>query len=285
MEIKIVIAMHKKYKIPNDKMYIPLLSGKSCNLIDDPEYVKDINGINISDKNFAYNDSCHLYWAWKNLNSDYIGLIHYRKLLGLRKTKNVWDNLLTSNQAQELTKKYDVILPKKARYYIFTLYSHYVNTFKSIKNVHIIDLKIMRETISDLYPKYLNSFDEIMKRHSGHMGHICLMKKDLFREYCQFTFDVMFEAEKRLQGKRHDYDRYCGGLTEFLLDVWLHKNNLLKSKRTKEINMLFTELPPFHKKLFALIKRMFFGKPDNTHYIIPEDERNINPSYSSDNTK
>ena len=118
MDIKIVIAMHKEYSIPNDEIYIPLLSGKACNLIHDSKYYKDIIGINISEKNSAYNDACHLYWAWKNIDTQYIGLVHYRKLLSIKKSKNIND-ALTKTEIENLTRKYDIILPKKSKYYIW----------------------------------------------------------------------------------------------------------------------------------------------------------------------
>ena len=51
----------------------------------------------------------------------------------------------------------------------------------------------------------------------------------------QMSVGYNSETENRLKGYRHDYDRYAGGLTEFLLDIWLHKNN----KYQKMIKDLF----------------------------------------------
>ena len=34
---------------------------------------------NISEKNPYYCELTGLYWAWKNLDAEYIGLVHYRR--------------------------------------------------------------------------------------------------------------------------------------------------------------------------------------------------------------
>ena len=46
---KIIIATHKKYKMPNDKMYVPVQVGKEGK--EDLGYQPDNEGDNISSKN------------------------------------------------------------------------------------------------------------------------------------------------------------------------------------------------------------------------------------------
>lgn len=77
MDICIIIATHKKYKMPQDSMYLPVQSGSA--LYPNLGYQRDDEGENISNKNTAYNIMCVKYWAWKNLEADYIGITHYRR--------------------------------------------------------------------------------------------------------------------------------------------------------------------------------------------------------------
>ena len=76
--IKIIVATHKKYQMPDDEMYLPVQVGSELN--DNLGYQKDNDGENISKKNPYYCELTGLYWAWKNLDADYIGLCHYRRI-------------------------------------------------------------------------------------------------------------------------------------------------------------------------------------------------------------
>ena len=85
--VKIIVATHKKYEMPQDAMYLPLHVGaegktdQNGNPLD-LGYQKDNTGENISNKNAAYCELTGLYWAWKNLDTDYTGLAHYRRHFG-----------------------------------------------------------------------------------------------------------------------------------------------------------------------------------------------------------
>lgn len=76
--IKIVVATHKKYKMPENEMYLPLHVGAYGK--ESIGYQRDDEGENISNLNPYFCELTGLYWAWKNLKEDYIGLVHYRRL-------------------------------------------------------------------------------------------------------------------------------------------------------------------------------------------------------------
>ena len=76
--VKVIIATHKKYDMPKDKLYLPLLVGADINK-KDLGYTKDNTKKNISKKNPYYCELTGLYWAYKNLKNDYIGPAHYRR--------------------------------------------------------------------------------------------------------------------------------------------------------------------------------------------------------------
>ena len=64
-DIKVIVAAHKKYEMPKDKMYVPVQVGAEGK--KDIGYTKDNTGDNISSKNSMYCELTGLYWAWKNL--------------------------------------------------------------------------------------------------------------------------------------------------------------------------------------------------------------------------
>ena len=178
------------------------------------------------------------------------------------KKKKCWDNILNYKEATVLCNNNDIIMPPKSHYPFFTMESHYINTFKDLKKVHANDLRTLRQVIADLYTGYEKAYDIVMKKSSGHQGNISIMRKDLFDSYCSFMFKVLFECEKRLQGKRHDYNRYIAGISEFIPDIWLEYNGY----KYKEVKLFMPEEPPMYKRVYNLGMRMFFGKKDPHRY-------------------
>ena len=68
--IKILVATHKKYKMPADtSVYLPIHVG--CEGKEDLGFQGDNSGENISTLNPYYCELTGLYWAWRNLACDY----------------------------------------------------------------------------------------------------------------------------------------------------------------------------------------------------------------------
>ena len=126
MKIQIIVAAHKAYRMPTDPMYLPLHVGKAGKDLA-LGFQGDNTGENISEKNATYCELTGLYWAWKNLDADYIGLAHYRRHFRGKSGKDKWDCILTTAQAEQLLQDYDVLVPKRRNYYIETAYNQYVH--------------------------------------------------------------------------------------------------------------------------------------------------------------
>lgn len=250
--IKIVIATHKKYKMPEDEMYLPLHVGSEGK--EDLGYQKDNTGENVSLKNPYFCELTGLYWAWKNLNADYIGLAHYRRHFMYTKKSNndKFLNVLTYKEASDLLEKNDVILPKKRNYIIETLYNHYKHT------MYVEPLDETRNIIKKLYPDYLDEFDNLKKRRSAHMFNMFIMKKEIFDDYCKWLFDILFELEKKVDNTQYDnfHARFYGRISELLLDVYLRKNNICY----KEINFIYMEKINKVAKVKGFLMAKFGGK-------------------------
>lgn len=250
--IKIVIATHKKYKMPEDEMYLPLHVGSEGK--EDLGYQKDNTWENISLKNPYFCELTGLYWVWKNLNADYIGLAHYRRHFMYTKKSNndKFLNVLTYKEASDLLEKNDVILPKKRNYIIETLYNHYKHT------MYVEPLDETRNIIKKLYPDYLDEFDDLKKRRSAHMFNMFIMKKEIFDDYCKWLFDILFELEKKVDNTQYDnfHARFYGRISELLLDVYLRKNNI----GYKEINFIYMEKINKVAKVKGFLMAKFGGK-------------------------
>lgn len=260
MNISIIVATHKKYQMPDDNMYLPLHVGRDGK--DDIGYKGDNTGDNISLKNSSYCELTGLYWAWKNLETDYVGLSHYRRHFSYKKkTKNPFDNVLTNEQMNSFISSYKVIVPKKRKYYIETLYSHYAHTH------YAEHLDITKEIIKEIYPEYLDSCNEVYKRTYGYMFNMMIMEKRFFNDYCDWLFTILFKLEKRMQNKANDLSffqgRFYGRVSEILFNVWIDyqiKNGVIKKSEVKELSCIYMEKIKWGKKIISFIKAKFGHK-------------------------
>lgn len=252
MDIKILVATHKKYDMPSESIYLPIHVGREGK--QELGYQGDNQGDNISLKNSNYCELTGLYWAWKNLNCEIIGLSHYRryftnknKLQIFMNKENKMDLILNEDEIKAILNKVDIIVPKKRNYYIETIYSHYKNAH------HIKDLDETRNIIEELCPDYVDSFDKVMEGKTLHLYNMFVMKKELFDEYCEWMFNILFELEKRVDISDYDVyqSRIFGFISERLFNVWILKNEISK----KNINVVNIEGINWPSKIINFLKR------------------------------
>ena len=255
-DIKIIIATHKKYEMPKSNIYIPVQVGAN-NKETIENYQRDDNGENISNKNPYYCELTGLYWAWKNLNADYIGLSHYRRHFSTKKrlpkdVRGRIDSVLNENEVENILNHTDIILPKKRKYYIENLYSHYQHS------LYIEPLDETKKIIEEKYPQYLEEFEKLHNRTSAHMFNMFIMKKELLDQYCTWLFDILSELEKRIDITKYDafHARFFGRVSELLLDVWINTNNL----KYKEVKVIDIEKVNWFKKGSSFLIAKFTGK-------------------------
>lgn len=253
MNIKILVAAHKKYWMPEDTIYLPLHVGAEGK--GDLGYTKDNTGDNISKKNPNFCELTGLYWAWKNLDADYIGLVHYRRYFTRQEVRNVEEKkkqILTTKDWEELLTRCPVVVGDKRKYYIESNRSHYNHAH------HREGLDMTEQIIKNKYPEYTPAFDTVMNRTWAHMFNMFVMRRDLYDAYCQWMFDILFTLEKKLDISSYDpYEaRVYGFISELLLDIWLEINQI----SYHEQNVSFMEKQNWLKKGGAFLMRKIMGR-------------------------
>lgn len=238
--------------MPSDDVYLPIHVGREGK--EEIGYIGDNTGDNISSKNANYCELTGLYWAWKNLKCDYIGLCHYRRYFA---GKNIHDTdverkkaaILKRQDYEKLLQEYDVILPVKRNYYIETVRSQYEHAHNKR------DLDETEKIIAELYPEYNEAFEKVMDRTKLHILNMFVIKKQLFDEYCRWLFSILFELEKRIDisGYNHYEARVYGFISERLLNVWLERKQL----KVKELPVVFLEKQEWISKIFKFLQRKF----------------------------
>ena len=234
--LRILVATHKPYRMPEGEAFLPIHAGSAGK--PDLGYARDDTGENISSKNANYCELTALYWAWKNLKCDYLGLVHYRRLFAVDVA-----------HVKRLLKTTGIILPQKRYYVLESNYSHYVHAH------HAADIDLARTIIAERHPQYLDSFDTVMRWRTGHRFNMFVMRKDFADDYCRWLFDILFELEQRLDISSYStYDaRVFGFVSERLLDVWLHYHRL--SHRDVPIRNL--EDQHWVSKVFSFLMRKY----------------------------
>ncbi|CAI3382167.1 hypothetical protein CIRMBP1210_01239 [Enterococcus cecorum] len=261
--VKIIVATHKKYEMPKDSMYLPLHVGaegkKDSRGLDlDLGYIKDNSGDNISKLNSSFCELTGLYWGWKNIECDYLGLVHYRRHFSLR-NKNEFDNVITFGELSRYLGKIRVFVPKKRKYYIETLYSHYAHTH------YAEHLDETRKLIEQKYPSYLSHYDKVIKQTYGYMFNMMIMDRELISDYCEWLFDILFALQNHVDESKLDsfQARFYGRVSEILFNVWLEEkihSRKIDSSEIMEISHIHMERINWLKKGIAFLKAKFFSK-------------------------
>ena len=264
MNIKIIIAAHKKYRMPSDSMYLPLHVGAEGKAAIG--YTKDNTGINISGKNPSFCELTGLYWAWKNLTCDYLGLVHYRRHFTVKNRLYIFKHrnhesekmacIISKKELERLLTDYDILVPRKRKYVIETLYSHYSHTH------YAEHLDMTRQIVLEKYPEYISEYDHIMRAKAGHMFNMFVMPKKMSDSYCEWLFDILLELEKRVDMPELTgfQGRFYGRVSEIIFNVWLSYQCKQHDLKVKEVDFLYMEPVKWGKKISAFLKAKFWHK-------------------------
>lgn len=247
--IKVIVATHKPYEMPTDKMYLPVHVGAAGK--ESIGYQRDDEGENISALNPYFCELTGFYWAWKNLKDDYIGLVHYRRLFMMN------GHILTETDIRPYLGKIKVFTPTKRRYYIETLKSHYDHTH------YPEHLKATRKTVEMLYPEYLSAYDKAVNRTWGYMFNMMIIDRTLLDDYCTWLFKILDDVFEQIDTTEYPAftKRYIGRMSEILFNVWLEKKISTGEIKKSEVMELECNVEEnWLVKIPAFLKAKFFGK-------------------------
>lgn len=262
MDVKVFIACHKLCEVPTDPLYLPIQVGAFDK--ENIGFVRDDTGDNISDKNPIFCELTGLYWCWKNLQYDYLGLVHYRRYFSLKigrkyNSSRKMNRVLNADEAEELLSKYRIIVPRKRHYFIESVYNHYSNTFSKEQ------LDETRDILIQKYPEFVSSWDDLMMSSKAYIFNMFIMSKELVDDYCTWLFDVLFELEKRIDTSfMTDFEkRYAGRVGERLFNAWMKKkisDGSIAESDIKEIPYLYIGKVDWKNKIISFLMAKFFHR-------------------------
>lgn len=225
-DVSIYVAMHKKYNVNKDTPYIPLCIGN----YEEEGYLTEQAGENIAYLNKKINECTALYWIWKNTDSKYVGLNHYRRYFFNNEIESI-DNYLDVRHMNEIFEMYDIILPN-------AFYNENVTMLDQLKGTINPELcikghAIIRKKIEKNQPEYVDAFDSVMNGHAIFTCNMFVTRREILNQYCEWLFSFLIEAAEEIDVEGYDSysQRVMGFFAERMWTVWLRRNRL----RIKEL--------------------------------------------------
>lgn len=263
--IKIFLSYHKDSVRISSEILTPIHVGRALASQETKDKLCDIigddTGDNISSKNPNYCELTAQYWAWKNCDADYIGFMHYRRHLNFNVNmtfpENCWGVISENFFSEQYIKKFglsdDNISNIVCKYDIITvspwsvcnansknIYDHYKS---SDKKLFIKDYDHALNILKKLYPNYTEDIDIYNNQNLGYFTNIFIMKKEIFNEYCEWLFNILFKLEKETDISTYDFQeaRIYGYISEWLFGIFINHKYRTSNYKIKELQRTFLE--------------------------------------------
>lgn len=194
--------------LPEYEYVVPLQAGAALAKKQVCE-LRDNTGDNISTLNRYYNELSCLYWVWKNTNNKYSGICHYRRLFES-------DHALTPL----IEGSADVVLPSPVIVYP-NLRGYYLGWGLDIY------YEVMLAVVKDGYADYYETACWCAEHNLFIPNNICIAKREILDDYCNFLFGVLFEVEARMKKMDTQKQKRCW-LSEHVSTIYFMKRILVE---------------------------------------------------------
>lgn len=172
-----LVCAHKEFDCGLSNPVYKILCGK-----EDEISPKDVEMIRIEPyiSNIGFSEWQKFYAWWKDgEKSDYIGLMHYRRILKLGKDINDIPPM------EELFKDCDMIVGMVI--FVDSVWNQYARCH------NIKDLQDCKEIIESDFPEYKEAFDAMMENNLFFICNNVIMRYEDFNDFCEFLFGVLFK--------------------------------------------------------------------------------------------
>ena len=174
-KLTILVASHKPFVLPHCDNLLPIHCGRAVSKLDEislswmrAHTIGDDTGDNISYLNPFFCELTAIYWAWKNyekLNTpEQIGLCHYRRYF------------------MDFGSHNEITVP-----------THYLGKTVREQFNQRHNPSELKQAVNLLPNTELRSFtEEYLSQKKGYFFNMFILKQDLFFEYCEILFNILF---------------------------------------------------------------------------------------------
>ncbi|RDU60454.1 DUF4422 domain-containing protein [Helicobacter marmotae] len=202
-----------------------------------------------------------MYWAWKNLDCDYYGFFHYRRVLDftphtlkarllrafIPQTQVILKYHLQPHNIYQFLQESqaDIVLPKALKL------RPELSAYEDFKLDHIVeDLDKAIAYITKTYPHMQDCIQRALFTKGAKMYHwnLAIYRREVFFEYAQWLFDVLLHIEIDYMHYDSTQGRVFGFLAERLFNVWLDSMRGRLRISERKVRLLYTNQSKFFGK-------------------------------------
>jgi len=267
---QVFVCYHKPGEILKSQCIRPIQVGREASRVLLEEMIGDNTGDHISSRNNNFCELTALYWAWRNVEAQYYGLMHYRRVFDFT---DQFDDIkcygLDNSTQQKLglddhtirsaLDSCDVILPKSVDVSLWqgvdSVRDHYCREHLEE------DLHLLRTAIQAKAPHTLDDFDTVFSGKETYFYNMFVMRREVFHAYTAWLFSILFEVDSQIE--LHDRDQYqkrvFGFMGERLLTVYIQHCRRSQGLRIRELPVVFVtnESPPGIGHAFQSARRRY----------------------------
>ena len=205
-------------KIEDSKYEIPIQAGAAltdqrvCGLNDHDGFPESV-----SDRNRRYSECTAIYWIGKHIDSDYVGVEHYRRRF-----------VCPDEELESLMEDGVDIITTKPLFVPEGLKQNYVNDHYGG------DWVMLFELLKKYDEKNCSFYESLTEDKDFHFGNINIMKADLFRVYCDWAFPIVDEYYRNTPEKTDAYNRRDAGFIMERLSHFFVKRMIRDGKKVEE---------------------------------------------------
>lgn len=242
--VKILVCYHKPATLVKSEIFVPIHAGRAQAGFGKDGYIRDADlewlhdhmigdntGDHISEKTLTYSELTALYWAWKNYdelgNPDYIGLMHYRRIIAFNEKKQTYNFIHTPFLSEEFISTH-----LNSESILRSLGQHDIILYKQISGLGLTEGEKTRrkwdyelQLFLEHSPLPSDICNDYLNRKWAARSNLMVMKRDMFFEYCSFLFSTLDKIEPFIDKKVQYYkarDRVYGRIGEWALGMWAY---------------------------------------------------------------
>ena len=180
----------------------------------------------LSDRNRRLCEGTAVWWVANHLDTDYVGLEHYRRKFDL--SDDQLESLLKEDVDIITTKPMELEDTMSRAYALY----HYGG-----------DWVFMMNLLKQHDPDHYDFYEKEAEKRSFHFGNINIMKKEIFSEYCQWLFPILDDFYRQSPEKT---DRYNCRDAAFIMERLTHF--FVRRKAEEKKKLIEAEIRNYSKK-------------------------------------